>query len=235
MKRAPKEPSLVWRLSLLIILLLGVTAILLGNYYHIDEITTVEGGLIAVAVFLIARSIPGFTAYLNERKLKKSGVPARILDATARMKSILEGLGSEYYFIKDVASPYGVINYLVFNRWRGVFLLVVEVLEGEVKAVESSLWVNNKPAREDFTARALKLAHWCKNEMIQQIKTRPWITPMVVFTHAAVVADLPINGVMLVNINYLPAALQKSGRAVSSNSTVWDFRMKVEQGIQSSH
>jgi hypothetical protein len=77
----------------------------------------------------------------------------------------------------------------------------------------------------------LKYAHWCKNEMIRLIGTRPWITPMVVFTHASVAVDQPVNGVMLVNISYLPTALQKSGRAVSSNSEVWELRTKITHGF----
>lgn len=226
--------STLWRTIFLLILLVGVAIILLGYYYFEGETIVAVGGAGCLVLYLLARTAPEIAARLAGRRRKKDGEPARILDTSSRMKSILEGLGPEYYFIKDIPCPYGLISYLVFNRWRGVFLLVVEVIEGEVKTEDGKVLVNARPAKVDFPARALRYAHWCKNEMIKLIGTRPWITPMVVFTHANVVADQPINGVMLVNTSYLPVALQKTGGAVSSNSEVWEFRMKIEQGLATS-
>ncbi len=221
-----------WRITALVILCIGAALTLLAYLNLKDDILTALVGLASFGVYLLVRIIPSFFTKATRRQPGDVGEPTRWLEAEGRIKALLEGLGSEYYFINAVTSPYGRIDYVVLNQRKGAFLLMVEVLQGMVSVNDGQVVANGKPAPVDYPAKMLQQAYWFKDEMVRLSGTRPWITPVVVFTHASVTANKPVNGVLLTNWSILTKVLQNEGRPVASNSAIWEIRARIESELK---
>lgn len=179
------------------------------------------GGGTVLGLLILLRVLPDLIDKPIKRRIKEERRADRGAAAEEVVGDLLADLGDDFFVLNDISSPYGNIDHIVIGKDKGVFLLETKAHGGRVDLLPDGLLVNGKPPEKDFIAQALKNAYWLRDEIGKITGSKPWITPVVVFTNAFVHAGKPIKGVRVANKKYLPNLLQHQVRPSASLEAVW--------------
>jgi hypothetical protein len=193
----------------------------------------VGGGTIFLVFVLFG--IPFFTRLLDNilaKKLKEEKRAIRGARSEEKIGEILAELSEDFLVLHDIESPYGNIDHIVFSKKNGVFLIETKSHGGQVAVEDDTLLVNGKPPEKDFIAQILNNTYWLKQEISNLIGPAPWITPLLVFTNAFVVASKPIKNIRVINKKYLLISLNKfAGKKGLANDQIWEQKGKIAQKL----
>jgi hypothetical protein len=152
--------------------------------------------------------------------------------AEEKIGELLAGLSEDFFVLNDVECPYGNIDHIVISKIGGIFLLETKAHGGQVKVENETLLVNGKFPEKDFLAQTLKNTYWLRDTISQITGSKPWITPVIVFTNAFVVASKPIKGVRIINKKYLLGLLNEA--TVNTSSLLfWNQRDDIQKKLPS--
>jgi hypothetical protein len=70
-----------------------------------------------------------------------------------------------------------------------------------------------------------------RDSVCEIINTKPWITPIIVFTNAFVAPLKPIKGVIVVNKKYLNNTIQRPNRPIKANNNIWEQKEKIGNSL----
>ena len=94
------------------------------------------------------------------------------------------------------------------------------------------LWSMANYQKKILLSQALNNTFWLKKEINGLIGATPWITPILVFTNAFVVAPKLIKNVRIMNKKYLINALNRLGDKKNiANDQIWEQRGKIAQHL----
>jgi hypothetical protein len=189
------------------------------------------GGIGILLLLVLIQVVPDFIEGRVDRKFKEEKRAIRGAKAEEKIGELLEDLSDDYYILNDIESPYGNIDHIVISKNAGIFLLETKAHGGKVKVDEETLLVNGKLPEKDFIAQALQNSYWLRDEISQIVGSKPWITPIIVFTNAFVSPTRPIKGVSIINKKYLLNALNKVNRSNAINARVWEQKENIENRL----
>jgi hypothetical protein len=205
-----------------VLILAIILALTIQNWQAIG----LGGGTVLVLLVLL-RVLPDLIDKPIKRRIKAERRADRGAAAEEVVGDLLAGLGEEFFVLNDILSPYGNIDHIVIGTNSGVFLLETKAHGGRVEILLDGLLVNGKPPEKDFVAQALKNTYWLRDQIEAETGFKPWITPVIVFTNAFVVAGKPIKGVYVVNKKFLTSLLDKPGRSTETLERLWNAREKI--------
>jgi len=221
-KMAAKRRSADWFIGIVIFIVAIVICILVNNpkFFGI-------GGAGVLLLLVLIYILPNFLDKIYKKGYKEEKRAVRGAIAEEKIGELLAGLSEDFYVLHDIVSPYGNIDHIVISKQSGVFLLETKAHGGKVNVINDTLLVNGKPPEKDFIGQALRNAYWLRDEINKVIGTKPWITPVIVFTNAFVISTKPIKGVFIINKKYLLNILHKQSRINPTNTSVWESREKI--------
>lgn len=186
-------------------------------------------GILALLIFM------SVLKYLIEgqvdRKIKLEKRAIRGAKAEEKIGELLAELSEDYSVLNDIESPYGNIDHIVIGKNSGVFLIETKAHGGKVETNEETILVNGKMPEKDFIAQALQNSYWLRDKISEVTGSKPWITPVVVFTNAFVTPTKPIKGVNVVNKKYLLNMLRRISRPNAVLAQVWENMEKIESKL----
>jgi hypothetical protein len=185
------------------------------------------GGTGLTILLILLWTLPDMIGNRVDKKLKEEKRAIRGAKAEEKVGHLLSGLSSDYCVLNDIESPYGNIDHIVLSKNGGVFLIETKAHGGKVWADGEMLLVNGKPPEKDFIAQALKNTYWLRDEISQFAGSKPWITPLLVFTNAFVSPTKPLKGVNITNKKFLLSFLQRDSRPNVVNTRVWEQREEI--------
>jgi hypothetical protein len=209
----------------------GIMAILILGLFLQNAKTLGISGIGIFILLALIRIIPGLTDRRVSKKLIEEKRAIRGAIGEEKIGELLAKLPDDFHVLHDIVSPYGNIDHIVIGKNAGIFLLETKAHGGKVSVTEETLWVNGKLPEKDFIAQALRNSYWLRDEINQVIGSKPWITPIIVFTNAFVSATRPIKNVSIINKKYLLTFLQKSNRPNANNTQVWERRGAIEDRL----
>jgi hypothetical protein len=189
------------------------------------------GGIGILILLVLLRVVPDLIDRRVGKKLKEEKRAIRGAKAEEKIGEILAGLSDEYYVLNDIESPYGNIDHIVIGENSGIFLIETKAHGGKVEVDGETLMVNGKLPEKDFIGQALRNSYWLRDEISQIVGSKPWITPIIVFTNAFVLPTRPIKGVSIVNKKYLLNVLHKTNRPNAVNAQVWKQKENIENRL----
>lgn len=222
------------RQSALWIGVIGIVVLVIV-YLIIQNSTALEiGGMGVLVLLILLRFLPDLIEGHVNRKLKEEKRAIRGAKAEEKVGELLEDLSEEYYVLNDVESPYGNIDHIVIGINNGVFLIETKAHGGKVEVQGETVLVNRKIPEKNYIAQTLKNSYWLRDEIGKVIGSKPWITPIIVFTNAFVPPTKPIKGVNIVNKKYLPNILQRVSKPNPINDQIWEHREEIGNNLRSS-
>ncbi|PWH16898.1 MAG: hypothetical protein DDG60_03335 [Anaerolineae bacterium] len=187
-------------------------------------------GILALLVFV--HVFGDFIEGQVGRKIKLEKQAIRGARAEEEVGELLDELpDDEYYVLHDIESPYGNIDHIVFAKNRGIFLLETKAHGGEVEIEGNTLFLNGELPEKNFVAQALQNSYWLRDKISEVVGSKPWITPVIVFTNAFVPPTKPIKGVYVVNKKYLLPLVRRTNRPNSTLTKVWEVRENIENEL----
>lgn len=189
------------------------------------------GGIGILILLFLIRIVPDWTKGKADRNFKEEKRAIRGAEAEEEIDELLEDLSDDYYVLNDIESPYGNIDHIVISKNAGIFLVETKAHGGKVEVVRETILVNGELPEKDFIAQALRNSYWLRDEISQIVGSKPWITPIIVFTNAFVSPTRPIKGVRIVNKKYLLNTLYKTGNPNSTNAQMWDQKETIENRL----
>jgi Nuclease-related domain. len=193
----------------------------------------VGGGFIILSLLIFG--YPIFTKTLDiflDKKLKEEKRAIRGAKSEEKIGEMLAELSEDFLVLHDIESPYGNIDHIVISKRNGLFLIETKSHGGHVTLEDDDLQVNGKPPEKDFITQTLNNTYWLKQEISNLIGPTPWITPILVFTNAFVVAPKPIKNVRVMNKKYLINSLNRLGDKKNiANDQIWEQRGKIAQKL----
>lgn len=186
-------------------------------------------GGVAIGILLLLRILPDLMARPIRRKEKEVRRADRGAVGEEKVAAILSALGSDFFILHDVSSPYGNIDHIVIGREIGVFLLETKAHGGKVTLLPNGLLINGKPPEKDFINQALKNVYWLRGVIEEVTGTQLRINALVVFTNAFVPYGQPIKGVQVINKRYLIDRLQRAGRGIPL--IAWEQREAIAKRL----
>ncbi|HQF64127.1 MAG TPA: nuclease-related domain-containing protein [Anaerolineaceae bacterium] len=187
------------------------------------------GGGVAIGILFLLSILPNLLDRPIRRKEKEVRRADRGAAGEEKVAAILSALGSDFFILHDISSPYGNIDHIVIGRETGVFLLETKAHGGKITLLPDGLLVNGKPPEKDFINQAWKNAYWLRGVIEEVTGTQPRINALVVFTNAFVPSGQPIKGVQVINKRYLIDRLQRAGRSVQP--VVWEQRQLISKRL----
>jgi hypothetical protein len=166
-----------------------------------------------------------------DRKIKLEKRAIRGAKAEEKIGELFTKLSADYSVLNDVKSPFGNIDHIVIGKNSGVFLIETKAHGGRVETDGETILVNGKMPEKDFIAQALQNSYWLRDKISEITGSKPWITPIVVFTNAFVTPTRPIKGVNIVNKKYLLNMLRRSNRPNAVLAQVWENKEKIESKL----
>jgi restriction system protein len=212
------------RRSLLLWGFLGIAVLIVFFIISLDPKKFGMGGIGILVLLIAMRMVVNIFDSYSRRQEKKIRRADRGAVAEEKIGDLLDGLSDDFEVLHDVDSPYGNIDHLVISRQGGIFLLETKSHRGTITTTDSKILLNGHQPEKDFVAQALKNSYWVRDEAERVIQQKPWITAVVVFTNAFVIARQPIKGVRVTNKKYLLEILQKPASANAVNALVWKKR-----------
>ena len=222
-----RRRSAIWVAIIGLIIIAILSLYILKNYR-----TWVGGGIILLALILFG--FPILTRLLDkmvDKKLKEEKRAIWGARSEEKIGEILAELSEDFLVLHDIESPYGNIDHIVISKRNGIFLIETKSHGGQVTVEEGNLLVNGRSPEKDFITQVVNNTYWLKQEISELIGPTPWITPILVFTNAFVVAPKPIKNVKVINKKYLINTLNKLGEKNIANDQIWEQRGKVAQKL----
>lgn len=171
--------------------------------------------------------ISNFVDRQVDRKIKLEKRAIRGAKAEERVGGLLAELSNDYYVLNDIESPYGNIDHIVIGKNNGIFLIETKAHGGRVEIDGEAILINGKTPEKDFIAQALQNSYWLRDKLGEYSDSKPWITPIVVFTNAFVPFTKPIKGVQIVNKKYLLNVLGKATKPNAIHAKIWDSKENI--------
>jgi hypothetical protein len=211
---------------------IGFGIIVIVSLYVLKNYRVWVGGGTIVLVFVLF-GIPILTRLLDNilaKKLKEEKRAIRGAKSEEKIGEMLAELSKDFLVLHDIVSPYGNIDHIVVSKENGIFLIETKSHGGKVTIDDDNLLVNGKPPEKDFITQALNNTFWLKKEINDLIGPTPWVTPILVFTNAFVVAPKLIKNVRVMNKKYLINSLNRLGDKKNiANDQIWEQRGKIAQ------
>jgi hypothetical protein len=187
------------------------------------------GGIGILALLVFMRIFGDFIEGQVNRKIKLEKRAIRGAKAEEKVGELLGELpDDEYYVLNDVESPYGNIDHIVIGKNCGIFLLETKAHGGKVETDGETLLVNGKLPEKDFVYQALQNSYWLRDKISEIVGSKPWITPVIVFTNAFVSPTKPIKGVYIVNTKYLLPLLRRTNKPNAVLAQIWKVKEKID-------
>lgn len=209
-----------------VLILAIILALTIQNWQAIG----LGGGTVLVLLVLL-RVLPDLIDKPIKRRIKAERRADRGAAAEEVVGDLLAGLGEDFFVLNDILSPYGNIDHIVIGKNSGIFLLETKSHGGRVELLPDGLLVNGKQPEKDFIAQALKNTYWLRDQIEAETGIKPWITPVIVFTNAFVVAGRPIKGVCVVNKKFLTTLLSKASRSKETFDQLWEARVEIARRV----
>jgi len=207
-----------------------VLIIIVGALLQSSKALGIGGtGLLVLLVLLLI--LPDFFDRKTAKKHKEMKRAIRGAIGEEKIGDLLSGLSSDFFVLHDITSPYGNIDHIIIGRLSGIFLVETKAHGGKVNLDGETLLVNGKLPEKDFIAQALRNSYWLRDEVSQFVGSKPWVTPLLVFTNAFVSPTRPIRGVIILNKKYLLASLQREGRSTAEKTRVWEQREMISRHL----
>jgi hypothetical protein len=229
--KSTREMARKRRLSGIWIGLIGIgILIVIGVLFQYSNALGIGGGGLLVLLILLY-VLPDFIKGGIDRNFKGEKRAIRGAKAEEKIGELLKDLPADYYVLNDIESPYGNIDHIVIGKNSGIFLIETKAHGGRVEVEGDNLLVNGKPPEKNFVAQALRNSYWLRDEVSKLIGSKPWITPVIVFTNAFVLPSKPIKGVSIINKKYLSNFLLRANRPTPVNAQIWELREKIGNNL----
>lgn len=189
------------------------------------------GGVGLLVLLVLLRILPDLFDRKTAKKHKEMKRAIRGAKGEEKIGDLLSALSADYHILHDIVSPYGNIDHIVIGRNSGIFLVETKAHGGKVSMDGETLLVNGKLPEKDFIAQALRNAYWLRDEVSRFAGSKPWITPILVFTNAYVSPTNPVKGVIILNKKYLLDLLQRESRPNAKIARVWELREAISQHL----
>jgi hypothetical protein len=225
--KSTREMAKARRTSVLIIGLVGLGIVIIVGLLLQNNKYLGIGGVGIFILLVLLRVLPDIIDRQIGQKLKEEKRAIRGAKAEEKIGGLLEGLSEDYYVLNDIESPYGNIDHIVIGKNQGVFLIETKSHHGKVEVADDVLLVNGKPPEKDFIAQTLKNVYWLRDEISQVTGTKPWITPVLVFTNAFVIPTKPIKGIVIVNKKFLLNILHRESKPNVTQTRIWELREEI--------
>lgn len=229
--KSTREMARKRRLSALWIGLIGIVIIIVVGALLQNSKALGIGGIGILVLLILLRILPDFIEGRIDKKFKEEKRAIRGAKAEEKIGELLAELSADYYVLNDIESPYGNIDHIVIGKNSGIFLIETKAHGGKVETEGETLLVNGKPPEKDFIAQALRNSYWLRDEVSKLVGSKPWITPVIVFTNAFVSPTRPVKGVDIINKKYLANILLRANRQTAVNAQIWEQREKIGNNL----
>jgi len=229
--KSTREMAKKRRQSALWTVLIGIAVLVVLWLFLQNSKVLGIGGIGILILIVLLRIVPNLIDRRVGKKLKEEKRAIRGAKAEEKIGEILADLSDDFHVLNDIESPYGNIDHIVIGKNAGIFLLETKAHGGKVIVDGETLLVNGKLPEKDFIAQALRNSYWLRDEISQIVGSKPWITPIIVFTNAFVSPTRPIKGVSIVNKKYLLNVLYKANRPNAVNAQVWEQKENIENRL----
>jgi hypothetical protein len=189
------------------------------------------GGMGLLVLLVLLRVLPDIFKDKVNKKSKEQQRAIRGAIGEEKIGDLLSELSEDYFVLHDIVSPYGNIDHIVISRNSGIFRVETKAHGGKVSMDGETLLVNGKLPEKDFIAQALRNAYWLRDEISRFAGSKPWITPILVFTNAYVSPTNPVKGVIILNKKYLLDLLQRESRSNAKIARVWEQREEISKHL----
>lgn len=211
--------------------LIGVTILILIAIIIQNAKVLGIGGVGILVLFILMKIIGDMVNRQVDHKIKLEKRAIRGAKAEEKIGDLLPKLSADYYVLNDINSPYGNIDHIVIGKNTGIFLIETKAHGGRVEIKGDSILINGKTPEKDFIAQALQNSYWLRDRIGDFAGSKPWITPILVFTNAFVPFGRPIKGVQIVNKKYLQNVLGRANNPNAVHAKIWDSRESIVRKI----
>lgn len=213
------------------ILIFGMVLIVIIGLFLQNSKALGIGGTGVLLLIILIRVLPDLIKGSADKKFKEEKRAIRGAKGEEKIGELLEDLSADFCVLHDIESQYGNIDHIVISKNSGIFLLETKAHGGKVTVDGETLLVNGKLPEKDFIAQALRNSYWLRDEIAIIVGSKPWITPVIVFTNAFVSSTRPTKGVRIMNKKYLVSFLQDSSRPSAVNARIWEQRASIESNL----
>lgn len=227
--KSTREMASQRRKSAMWIAIIGVGILILITLFVQNAKVFRIGGIGVFVLLVFMRIFSDFIEGQVDKKIKLEKRAIRGAKAEEKVGELIDELPvDEYYVLNDIESPFGNIDHIVIGKNVGIFLLETKAHGGKVETDGDTLMVNGKIPEKNFVSQALQNSYWLREKISKFIDSKPWITPVIVFTNAFVPPTKPVKGVYIVNKKYLPSLLYRANNPNSALAQVWENREMIE-------
>lgn len=220
------------RKSALWVAIIGLMIVFIAALFVLNAKTLGISGIGILALLVFMRIFGNFIEIQVDRKLRLEKRAVRGARAEEKVGELLSELPvEEYYVLNDIESPCGNIDHIIIGKHCGIFLLETKAHGGKVETFGETLLVNGKLPEKDFVSQALRNAYWLRDKIHETIGSKPWVTPVIVFTNAFVPPTKPIKGVHIVNKKYLLPLLRRVNRPSTILMQIWERKEEIESKL----
>jgi len=211
--------------------LIGIALILIVSYFLLNSKLLGIGGLGIFGLIFLIQILSNITKGRMSSKLKEEKRAIRGARSEERIGELLSDLSDDYFVLNDIESPFGNIDHIVISKNSEIYLIETKAHGGKVELDGDTLLVNGKLPEKNFISQALQNAYWLRDEIGQIVGSKPWITPIIVFTNAFVIPMRPIKGVNVINKKYLTNVLYRKNKPNASNTQIWEHKETIEKRL----
>ncbi len=185
--------------------------------------------LIFLAIIIFSRPILAMLLKPVEKKIKQAKRGAK---AEVQIGDLLANLGEDYLVIHDVMADYGNIDHVVISKEGGIYMIETKSHGGRITIEDNKLLLNGHTPEKDFIAQSLRNSFWMREKIESVIGTKPWITPILVFTNAFIPFYPPFRGVYLTNKKYLLKTITGQAKNKKLGTLIWEKRDQMLEIFQ---
>jgi hypothetical protein len=188
-----------------------------------ENVKSIGVGGTAVLLMLVLVG-PKITENILDKKLKESDRAIRGAKAEEKIGDLLDGLKENYLVVHDINCAYGNIDHLVISQKGNLFMVETKSHHGKITVDDGRVLLNGHDPEKDFIAQSLRNSYWLRDLIGNETGTKPWVTPLLVFTNAYVIASKPVKGVYVLNKKYLEQMIRSMDMKNRGNPIVWEKR-----------
>lgn len=149
-------------------------------------------------------------------------------EAEEEVTRVLKGMSpDDFLAIDDVPFPGGNIDHVVIARTGAVFAIETKSSKGRVDSRGDTLTLNDAPMDRDPIDQALREALWVKDRMGDILGSAPYVTAVVLFTHANVNVRGRIRKVEVSSLKYLKHILTTLPSSNALGEGLWRRREEI--------
>jgi hypothetical protein len=185
------------------------------------------GGTAILIILIAMRFLLDWLEGYDRRSRKREKQAIRGAKAEETVGSLLDTMGSDFFAIHDVSTPFGNIDHVVIGEHTGLFLIETKSHHGKVSVSGDQVLVNGKPPEKDFVKQILNNTYWLREKVTGLTNSRPWVTSVLVFTNAFVPVLPTIKGIQIINKRYLSKTISKDPKADERKAALWRARENI--------